>query len=396
MIKKWIALRSLVLISISILLTSVTPIVSWAIQNGVVATSAPNIVSVIKEYADGNRFGNCSGALLSSRVVVTAAHCVTEDQTGLLAAKVWVTPPGARFKDYSENDKKYSILDTTANLAESRALYEKYRAVSIKITSTYYSSSNIVEDNDVAFLVLENPLLMTSNIVLASDEETENFITRETTVRVYGYGNTAFRNGSSQAPMTTTMTLSFKSNTVMSSAYLISSTSSACPGDSGGPVVVSTPNKLYLVGIVSGGPSVDVGPDCARKIDGYYYTLITLVTKYANLAFAAALEAEILVEQSRLKLELEYQKAKDAEKVADLALKASQETLSFAEASLKTLEEEKIKINLESDALRKQLADLEAEIVAIERERDLALSQLSKQQNKLTRICKLKPKPKGC
>jgi K+/H+ antiporter YhaU regulatory subunit KhtT len=141
---------------------------------------------------------------------------------------------------------------------------------------------------------------------------------------------------------------------------------------------------------------VDVGPDCARKIDGYYYTLITLVTKYANLAFAAALEAETLVEQSRLKLELEYQKAKDAEKVADLALKASQETLSFAEASLKTLEEEKIKINLESDALRKQLSDLEAEIVAIERERDLALSQLSKQQNKLTRICKLKPKPKGC
>ena len=69
-----IKLRSIVLILISIILTNVTPTISWGIQNGVVATSAPNVVSVIKEYADGNRFGNCSGALLSSRVVVTAAH----------------------------------------------------------------------------------------------------------------------------------------------------------------------------------------------------------------------------------------------------------------------------------------------------------------------------------
>ena len=58
--------------------------------------------------------------------------------------------------------------------------------------------------------------------------------------------------------------------------------------------------------------------------------------------------------------------------------------------------EEKKKINLESDALRKQLADLEAKFVAIERERDLTLSQLSKQQNKLARICKVRPKPKYC
>ena len=382
-------LKTSIVVAISLLVSSLLPTSAWSIQNGTIATSAPNVVSVIKEYADGNRYGTCSGALLSSRVVVTAAHCVTEDQTGLLAAKVWVTPPGAKFKDYSENEKKYSILESTSNLAESRALYEKYKAVSIKVSSTYYSSSDIVEDNDVAFLVLQNPLPITSNIVLASDEETENFILKDATARIYGYGNTAFQNGTSQVPMTTTMTLSFKSDTVTNSAYLTSTTSSACPGDSGGPVVVSTPTKLYLVGIISGGPNADVGPECARKIDGNYYTLITLVTKYANLAFAAAIEAENLVDQERAKLESDLKSAKDLQSLSEFALNAAKETLNSSERSLKLVQDEKLKIDTENEIMKKRISELEIE-------RNLAISELAKQKIKLAKICKVKPKPKGC
>ncbi len=382
-------LKTSIVVAISLLVSSLLPTSAWSIQNGTIATSAPNVVSVIKEYADGNRYGGCSGALLSSRVVVTAAHCVTEDQTGLLAAKVWVTPPGAKFKDHSENEKKYSILESTSNLAESRALYEKYKAVSIKVTSTYYSSSDIVEDNDVAFLVLQNPLPMSSNIVLASDEETENFILKDATARIYGYGNTAFQNGTSQVPMTTTMTLSFKSDTVTNSAYLTSTTSSACPGDSGGPVVVSTPTKLYLVGIISGGPNADVGPECARKIDGNYYTLITLVTKYANLAFAAAIEAENLVDQERAKLESDLKSAKDLQSLSESALNAAKETLNTSERSLKLVQDEKLKVDAENEIMKKRIAELE-------NDKNLAISELAKQKSKLAKICKVKPKPKGC
>ena len=39
------------------------------VYNGTDALNAPNVVSVIKEYPDGSRYGGCSGALIAPRVV---------------------------------------------------------------------------------------------------------------------------------------------------------------------------------------------------------------------------------------------------------------------------------------------------------------------------------------
>jgi hypothetical protein len=438
-----LTVKILVLVLLSTLLTPVAPV--FAIYNGVDAVGSPNVVSITKGYADGKRYGGCSGALVAPRVVVTAAHCVTDDQTGLLAKDVWVSPAGAAFKRIFEDGLNYRILEGTSTVAESRAIYEQYKASSIKVTSTYYSSSDIVEDNDVAFIVLETALPVTTNITIASDEETEAFIANKSNARLYGYGITVLGGDSSLTPKTTIMSLDFKSPTIKNSVFLKSPNSSACPGDSGGPVIVSTLTKLYLVGVITGGANATVGPECSTKFNGNYYTLVTLITKYANLAFASAVEASNKSDTTLLKSDFDLKNAKDSLIKADLAVKTALESQLKSEAetkialSAKEKSEAETKIALsakekseieaqlareakaksETDAaaalklsteaeLKAKLADeaklaaensasvLRSEIATLNATVKALQSSLTAASKKLTVICKVKPKPKGC
>jgi hypothetical protein len=342
-----------------------------------------------------------------------------------------VSPAGSAYKVISEGGVNRTVLENTSSVAESRAIYEQYKAASFKVTSTYYSSSDIVEDNDVAFIVLEKALPVTSNITIASDEETENFITNKSAARIYGYGITVLGGDVSLTPKTTTMNFDFKSPTLKNSVYLKSSTSSACPGDSGGPVIVSTPTKLYLVGVITGGANATVGPECSIKFSGNYYTLVTLITKYANLAFASAVEASNKSDAALLQSDIDLRSAKDSlaksevaakaaldgqlksdaeskiaqsakeksEIEAQLAREAKAKSETETEAALKLSIESELKAKLADEAkiaaegaasaLRSEIATLNATVKALQ-------SSLTAASKKLTAICKVKPKPKGC
>jgi secreted trypsin-like serine protease len=395
--------RNLIPLVALLLLLPVTK--SNAVYQGVDAIGAPNVVSVVKEHSNGLRYGGCSGALISARIVVTAAHCVTDDQTGLLAKNVWVSPAGAVYKPFEEDGKGYQILANASSVAESRAIYEQYLAVSIQVTSTYKSSGNYVNENDIAFLVLKKALPFTSSITIASDEETEAFITNKSPVRIYGYGMTSFDSGSSLTPKMAIMNFDVKSTTLKNSAYIKSATSSACPGDSGGPVIVSTATKLYLVGVITGGNTPTTGPACNDKSGDNFFTLVALVTKYSNLAFTAAVIAS---QQSDTEGVQAVDKAvADAKAVAAAAAKLAQDKaqgeLASANASLADSQnvnreqagrissiEEQFRVLSETLAANQnQLSQLNAKLSS-------ALSGLNSANAKIKKICTAKPKPKGC
>ena len=292
------------ILSIAVLVLSLLPIQAVAIENGEDATASPFVVPVLADLGNGTSIG-CSGTLIAPSIVVTAGHCVL-DANGLVTKNVFVGMAGSSRGSITFEDKIKAV----------------------KITSTFQNAATgKVGDDDLAFLILEAPQEVEVPIVLASEKQIADFKSRGVSLKAIGYGR--YTNAGSEIttfPKSLNGVFSPYNSDYLNSAYMKSTPGRVCRGDSGAPVLNISATQVTLVGVMTGTQS-ELDGNCGQKgTDGNYYSLFTLVGRYANLAFSSAAEVMNTDQQTIATLKTS---------VSDLESQLSEATESASETASK-------------------------------------------------------------
>jgi hypothetical protein len=153
---------------------------SSAVENGVSAAGDSRIVSLYQGQTYGSSFSinhpNCSGFLITSRIVATAQHCTWNRDTdqGRPPGEIFVGKPGVK---------------STVAYGQQFAVAAVYRAADYK---TYTLATDLSYTNDVAVLVLKKPLVNIEPAGLLNSSEFADLILKNPEVWIGGYGLQSF------------------------------------------------------------------------------------------------------------------------------------------------------------------------------------------------------------
>ncbi len=255
-----------VLVAAAFVVASLSPI-AHASRNGV--EQPTNTFTVGMTFKFGSVEQLCSGALLTPTLVATAGHCAFSP-TGEAGTDYLFTSPG-------------TPLDAAI---DPRIVQPKV----IKVyTDPAFSTLDVNNVNDIAFLQLDKPVLSKTYLKFATRAELEQLVATSP-IAGYGYGR-VFETGAGYSIYPRKYELTWKpidSSTVLTNTFsLTSATSAPCKGDSGGPIVASLPSgKDVLVGMLSGANNV-LGGCGNASTDGLFY--IRLTSGYPFLTLISAI-----------------------------------------------------------------------------------------------------------
>jgi hypothetical protein len=237
-----------------------------AIVGGWAATTE-QIFATVEIRRTGAASGFCSGALISSRLVATAAHCaVIEPEPGI------VEPASPSSLRVVAGHLSSSLVDgSMVRAVEEIAVHESYDHDFVMGRSrSGAGKGGIGSPNDLALLFLSIPFEGIPNAPMLDRTEAEQLVRHGDLGFVAGYGVYDV-----EADLSGELYISDAIIDILGERELLTrrpdQLGDSCFGDSGGPFYVPTEYGDFLVGLVSRGRS-DVSRDCG---DGGVYTLLS-------------------------------------------------------------------------------------------------------------------------
>lgn len=210
----------------TMLIAPLLPVAQTPAEAVVGGTSAAGNTAVVRII---NGSSSCSGALWTSRIVITAGHCVVTLSGTVTTRPIFVYAPGVNTQQSPQTVSQSAIITVDG--------WRRFGEYS--------------QPDDIAFIVLSAELPGASITRLATTNEVTAWSREGRVVTFLGYGRTSPTGGASVIPNSIDQRLAPFPSWPGSFTAQQTLTTGICSGDSGGPVITQVGDELVLIGIAS-------------------------------------------------------------------------------------------------------------------------------------------------